>query len=366
MRYAKWVVTGAFGLFAASSAPGIDRIEGVQIVPRNNGVSRPGLAPIIPGATILGNEIRLPKGGVNVELELIVSGWESYGNALAGVDAGIDFNGFLGANASPPSPGVDLRPLGFPNNSALGAFQMVTICQFSGRDCGLGQTPCTALEGLCFRNERFAFFPEASAPNLVISINYRYSAGIGLGNPLPHCVVDPGEGFDPLEYGYFGTLILEVPQNAIGSYLVPLASRIDNIPNWSTMCYESSDQVPPELVGATITILDCDQDGISDGQEIDDGTTEDCNGNLVPDECESLVDGDGDGTPNVCDGCPDDPMKTQPGVCGCNISEEDLDQNGTPDCVDIIPAASTWGLLVLALMLLAAAKVVFTRRTAAD
>lgn len=363
MRCPTWFVIGLLNLGAISAAGAVDRIEGVQIVPRNNGVSRPALAPVIPGATIVGNEIRLPKGGVNVELELIVSGWENYGNALAGVDAGIDLNGFLGANASPAAPGVDLRPLGFPNNNALGAFQLVSICQFSGRDCGFGQAPCATSEGICIRNDRFAFFPETGAPNLVISINYRYSAGVGTGNPPPPCVVDPGEGFDPLEYGYVGTIILEVPQNAIGSYLVPIASEIDNVPTWFTMCYESVDQAPPELVGATITILDCDQDGISDGQEIDDGTAEDCNGNFVPDECESLVDGDGDGAPDVCDGCPDDVLKTQPGVCGCNISEQDLDQNGTPDCVDVIPAASTWGLLVLALMLLAGAKVVFTRRT---
>ncbi len=45
----------------------------------------------------------------------------------------------------------------------------------------------------------------------------------------------------------------------------------------------------------------------------------DCNGNHIPDTCDS--DTDGDGVPDVCDNCPNDPIKTQPGACGCGVPE---------------------------------------------
>jgi len=37
------------------------------------------------------------------------------------------------------------------------------------------------------------------------------------------------------------------------------------------------------------------------------------------------------------DGCPDDPDKTQPGVCGCGVADTDNDEDGTPDCKDGCP-----------------------------
>jgi hypothetical protein len=70
------------------------------------------------------------------------------------------------------------------------------------------------------------------------------------------------------------------------------------------------------------------------------------------------LDTDDDGTPDCLDGCPDDPNKTEPGVCGCSFAEGDLDEDGIADCSEI-PAVSTWGLLILSLVLLAAAKIRF-------
>lgn len=35
--------------------------------------------------------------------------------------------------------------------------------------------------------------------------------------------------------------------------------------------------------------------------------------------------------------CPDDPNKSEPGICGCGVSDEiDTDHDGTPDCIDYI------------------------------
>ncbi|MCC6409619.1 MAG: thrombospondin type 3 repeat-containing protein [Planctomycetes bacterium] len=50
---------------------------------------------------------------------------------------------------------------------------------------------------------------------------------------------------------------------------------------------------------------------------------------------------DNDGTVDCLDGCPNDPAKTSPGVCGCNQVEIDTDGDGTFDCVDGCPTDPT-------------------------
>ena len=49
------------------------------------------------------------------------------------------------------------------------------------------------------------------------------------------------------------------------------------------------------------------------------------------------VDSDGDGTADCNDVCSDDPAKTDPGLCGCGIADVDGDGDGTPDCSDQCP-----------------------------
>jgi hypothetical protein len=49
------------------------------------------------------------------------------------------------------------------------------------------------------------------------------------------------------------------------------------------------------------------------------------------------TDTDGDGVADLCDGCPSDPNKTDPGVCGCGVSDADTDGDGVEDCNDGCP-----------------------------
>jgi len=51
----------------------------------------------------------------------------------------------------------------------------------------------------------------------------------------------------------------------------------------------------------------------------------------------SSVDTDGDGTIDCLDGCPLDPLKTAPGICGCGVADTDTDSDGTADCNDGCP-----------------------------
>ncbi|MDB4633131.1 hypothetical protein OAG01_01670, partial [bacterium] len=55
-------------------------------------------------------------------------------------------------------------------------------------------------------------------------------------------------------------------------------------------------------------------------------STADCNGNSIADDCE--IDSDGDGVIDDCDGCPNDPDKTEPGDCGCGGADTDGDGDG--------------------------------------
>jgi hypothetical protein len=49
------------------------------------------------------------------------------------------------------------------------------------------------------------------------------------------------------------------------------------------------------------------------------------------------IDSDDDGSPDEEDLCPQDPLKTAPGVCGCGVADADSDGDGLPDCVDGCP-----------------------------
>ncbi len=80
---------------------------------------------------------------------------------------------------------------------------------------------------------------------------------------------------------------------------------------------------------------DCNGNGIPDPQDISSGTSQDCDANGIPDECQP--DSDGDHVPNVCDGCPNDPLKIAPGQCGCGIADTDSDGDGTANCHDGCP-----------------------------
>lgn len=116
---------------------------------------------------------------------------------------------------------------------------------------------------------------------------------------------------------------------------------------------------------------------------------------VLPEDCINVLGGvthgsgtlcegdfDGDGADGMCgDLCPDDPLKIEPGLCGCGVEDDDTDtdgdtvpdcidqcpgmddlvdlnNNGIPDCVEQqqgIPTVSNWGLAVFAGLLAASA-----------
>ena len=84
------------------------------------------------------------------------------------------------------------------------------------------------------------------------------------------------------------------------------------------------------------TFLDADSDGTCDAN---DGCPNDPN-KIAPGVCGCGVadtDTDNDGTEDCNDGCPNDPNKVAPGVCGCGVADTDTDNDGTEDCNDACP-----------------------------
>jgi len=202
----------------------------VELRPQNNGLYRAVDAPVIPGAVITGNMISLTGGGVNVEMELLASDWgtstcanEGPGPCTLGAcQATIESSTYLGLNASPPQPGVDLNPLGndaTPTTAerAQGAFIVQSTCNVSLLDCSSGQPPCVG-GGLNFCAPNPRWIVANFAPIAVLSLvglNYEYGAVNGTSSGVPNVPAANAQNA-----GYFGSLILQVPAAAATTYSV--------------------------------------------------------------------------------------------------------------------------------------------------
>lgn len=114
-------------------------------------------------------------------------------------------------------------------------------------------------------------------------------------------------------------------------------------------CPEDPEKSEPGDCGCGVPETDTDGDGVADcvdncpeaanlDQRDDDG---DGVGNVC-DNCPTVpngtqTDSDDDGTGDVCDGCPLDPLKADPGDCGCGQAEDDADEDGVGNCLDNCP-----------------------------
>ena len=69
----------------------------------------------------------------------------------------------------------------------------------------------------------------------------------------------------------------------------------------------------------------------------DETIAEECKlvgGSYLGDNQSCTGDPDQDGAFGCADGCPSDPEKVEPGVCGCGTPDHDLDNDGVIDCID--------------------------------
>jgi uncharacterized repeat protein (TIGR01451 family) len=75
----------------------------------------------------------------------------------------------------------------------------------------------------------------------------------------------------------------------------------------------------------------CGNGQVDSGEECDAGDQNGQTGSGCSSTC-TVVDSDGDGTPDNEDGCINDPAKTAPGACGCSVPDTDSDNDQVADC----------------------------------
>jgi len=83
---------------------------------------------------------------------------------------------------------------------------------------------------------------------------------------------------------------------------------------------------------------DCNENEIEDVCDIAAGTSEDCDANGIPDECEN--DSDGDGFIDACDNCVDLDNQDQANFDGDelgDVCDPDIDNDGVPNARDVCP-----------------------------
>jgi hypothetical protein len=97
-----------------------------------------------------------------------------------------------------------------------------------------------------------------------------------------------------------------------------------------------------DILVARFALPDCNNNGVGDGQDIAGSTSQDCDGNGVPDECEP--DEDADGVIDACDPCPEDNPDDGDGDGLCesddncpevaNADQADMDGDSVGDLCD--------------------------------
>ncbi|MFQ5590699.1 MAG: hypothetical protein ACE5HE_06035 [Phycisphaerae bacterium] len=224
--------------------------------------------------TINGNQIVLQGGGQTVTLHLLLSGWDpnSTGVLLGSFQGTIDPASYLGANANPPNPGVDLNPLGWPLTPTDGAFQAVDVC--GNLDClfdptnpacdwdefsNCAVTPCPDPPDprpFCFERPDWVF----SGGNYVETVTTD-SLSYGWSAASTSCRLDPDAGVTKF---YGGTLQLEVPVGAQGTYTISLVDDINF--TLMTTCVgiliTPITRIPAEISIACATNADCDDGNV--------------------------------------------------------------------------------------------------------
>ncbi|UCE59362.1 MAG: hypothetical protein JSU63_18210, partial [Phycisphaerales bacterium] len=222
--------------------------------------------------TIIGNEIVLAGGGQLVTLHMKLSGWDpdQIGETLGSYQAAIDPSHYLGANASPPNPGVDLNPYGWPISPSDGIFQALQVCvetlQFpdvfdplSTCTSSTATEDCGPFPAGCVDRPDFVFAGVDFVPT-VTTTTLAYTMGAATVN----CATDPDGGVTKF---YGGTLIIEVPVGARGTYTV----GFDESPDYTLMTncvgifMSTMTRVPAQISIACGSDEDCD-----DGNECTD------------------------------------------------------------------------------------------------
>ena len=307
-------------------------------------------------STITGNEIVILDDEVRIQFDIFISGWGDASNNpdLSAYWVTMVGSSLLGANATPPNPGVDL---GFP---APVACETAADCTSGG--CGAFKTgfcndnqPAFLLSQVCLDDMTTpcAFGGHCAGTPVCIPNSDWITAEC---SPAWFMLVSPSGDFvwsslcqaapvtDPGVPRYAGSLRIDVPGEAGGTYTIAF-----NPDSGETFLHDGNGILIPgiTLIAGTVRVLrDCNNNGMPDDLDITAGISPDCNDNGIPDECED--DCNENGSADECDiasGASDDcdtdgiPDECQPDcngngtadTCDLNAGSEDCNENSIPD-----------------------------------
>ena len=166
------------------------------------------------GTTIDGQTLHAPRGGFRAYFNVQISDWDPMGNeiSLCVAQAQIDGDGFLGANANPPAAQMDLT---YPTVACTTSSQCTTAF---GENASF-----FCIAGVCSP----AFINRTRGDWLFLVEDWNVTPLATVHSPLGPLwggATGPGGGFSEFDDGqrhYLGTLVLDVPPNALGRYTIP-------------------------------------------------------------------------------------------------------------------------------------------------
>ncbi len=294
-------------------------------------------------AAIVGNEIILQGGGQRVFLEIRLSGWapSRIGDYQVSIDQ-LSFssgsNGAIGLAAEACTSDPQCV-------AALGQGSVCDVPPAAGVAC----TPA---------------FIDKFRPSYVFSCCSNLTGWDLDGNPRVGALALSGSAADQGAAAYGGTLVLDVPPTARGLFTISIFAADTIVRDQTATAIE-----PLTLVSALIRVIDCNENSVSDLEDIGNQTSPDCNANYKPDECEidrnSAAPGgpffcdaqcdpdcNDNGDPDECDllNCPGDPDCDDCNLDNildeCNIADatsQDTNLDRIPDdCVTADPAGGNW------------------------
>jgi hypothetical protein len=183
-------------------------------------------------ATINGNEIILDGGGQRVFLEIRISGWDP--SQLRAYQATLDSSGYSSGLLGTLAPAVEPCTTDAECVAAFGTASFCDVPPFAGVECQPGFIDPSRTD--------YVFATAAALPAADLStLDYRYAAGV-IFTP----VNDPGTA------GYGGTLVLDVPVGANGTF------TIDFLPFPASLLTDQNSQlISPLTLTAGVIRVDC-------------------------------------------------------------------------------------------------------------
>lgn len=197
--------------------------------------------------TLTGEGITLHGGGQRVFLEIWLAGWAPH--RLSSWQAGIEASGYSSGSAGVLSPAYETCT---GSAECVTAFGAGATCGWSSHD-----NECTpGFIGSTRPDYVFSNVPDLAAVDLSM-LNYRYASTIVLAAPI----------FDPNVPRYAGTLVLDVPTDAAGTFTIGFVGLND-----TALLDEGNQFITPLILMPTHITIGCDQSSCDDDNACtDDG-----------------------------------------------------------------------------------------------